>query len=116
MREDQKQANGVSIHAGFPNPAADKSLGNLDLHQLLVQRPASTFLFRITGSEWQDIGIFDNDIAIIDRALAPRTSDIVAWWSGGEGEFQLSQLSDAPLEAEVFGVVTAAVHQFKRAT
>lgn len=114
MNDDMRQDDGVSVHSGFPNPAADKTLENLDLHQLLVQRPASTFLFRIAGGQWQDVGIFDGDIAIIDRALVPNASDIVAWWNEAHGEFELSRFKTAPQGGQIFGVVTATVHQFKR--
>lgn len=102
------------MHAGFPNPAADKTFANLDIHQLLVQRPASTFLFRIAGNHWHEVGIFDSDIAVIDRALSPRQSDIVAWWHETHGEFELSYFRTVPKDGQVFGVVTATVHQFAR--
>lgn len=105
--------SGVSIHAGFPNPAADKSLGNLDIHQLLVPRPASTFLFRIAGSQWQELGIFDGDIAVIDRALDAHSNDIVVWWNDTNGEFSLSHRSAMPPEATFWGVVTSTIHQFR---
>jgi len=114
MNNDSRQTDGVSVHSGFPNPAADKTLANLDLHQLLVQRPASTFLFRIAGNHWHEIGIFDGDIAVIDRALSPHANDIVAWWNETHGEFELSHFKTVPEGGEVFGVVTATVHQFVR--
>lgn len=115
MHEDgQEPTSGVSVHAGFPNPAADKSLGNLDLHQLLVKRATSTFLFRIAGQDWQDLGIFDGDIAVIDRALDPRSSDIVACWHDAKGEFELSFYKQMPREATVWGVVTSVVHQLRK--
>lgn len=111
--QDEQTPHGVSIHAGFPNPAADRSLNNLDLHQLLVARPASTFLFRVAGNQWQDTGIFDGDIAVIDRALDAHSNDIVAWWNEAAGEFALSTHKQMPAEAALWGVVTAAVHQFR---
>lgn len=112
MREDQN--DGVSIHAGFPNPAADKSFSNLDLHQLLVERPSSTFLFRIAGGQWEDEGIFDGDIAIIDRSLDPRPADRVVWWDDTAGTFHISTLKTMPRSAACWGVVTATVHQYRK--
>lgn len=111
--QDEQKHEGVSIHAGFPNPAADKNWDSLDLHQLLVPRPSSTFLFRIRGSEWQDAGIFDGDIAVIDRALGMRKTDIVAWWDETSGTFQLTKATAMPQEAMLFGVVTSTVHQMR---
>lgn len=112
--QDEQKHEGVSIHAGFPNPAADKNWESLDLHQLLVPRPASTFLFRIRGNEWQDVGIFDGDIAVIDRALGLRKTDIAAWWDEQSGTFQLSVAAQIPKAATVFGVVTGTVHQLRK--
>lgn len=112
MQEEHN--NGVSIHAGFPNPAADKSLGNLDLHQLLVPRPSSTFLFRISGQQWQELGIFDGDIAVIDRALDAHSNDIIAWWDEATAEFALSHRSSMPKAAAFWGVVTATIHQYRK--
>ncbi len=113
MREEE-QHESVSIHAGFPNPAADKGVSSLDVHQLLIPRPSSTFIFRIAGDQWEDMGIFDGDIAIIDRALGMRKSDVVAWWNDGRGEFQLSYSRDMPTEAQLFGVVSSTIHQFRK--
>jgi SOS-response transcriptional repressor LexA len=112
--QDEQVPEGVSIHTGFPNPAADRSLGSLDLHQLLVARPASTFLFRVAGNQWQDTGIFDGDIAVIDRALDAHSSDIIAWWNETAGEFALSARMHMPVEAALWGVVTAVIHQFRK--
>lgn len=113
MREEE-QHQSVSIHAGFPNPAADKGVSSLDVHQLLIPRPASSFIFRIAGEQWQEMGIFDGDIAIIDRALDIRKSDIVAWWNDARSEFQLSYYRDIPAEAQAFGVVTSTIHQLRK--
>ena len=59
---DNKQPTGVSVHAGFPNPAADKRLRTLDFNQLLIQHAASTYIFRVRGSEWESSGVFDGDM------------------------------------------------------
>lgn len=111
---DEERPDGVSIHAGFPNPASDKSLGSLDLGQLLITHPISTYLFRIQGQDWGEYGIFDGDVAIVDRALDPRKSDLVIWWREGEEGFGISSLRDTPANATVWGVVASTVHQFRK--
>jgi hypothetical protein len=119
MDEDQDpnqpiaDREGVSVHAGFPNPAADKSLQTLDFNRLLVQHGSSTYMFRIRGDEWQDIGIFDGDIAVIDRALDPRGNDVTVWWDESRGEFALSHHNRMPPGASCWGVVTSTIHQFR---
>lgn len=100
---------GVSIHSGFPNPAADASLQGLDLNRLLINHSASTFMMRLKGNEWAAQGIFDTDIVLIDRALAARKNDLVVWWRGDE--FAISALNQAPRNMVVWGVVTVVIHQ-----
>jgi DNA polymerase V len=113
MREDV-QPSGVSVHAGFPNPAADTSLGGLDLNRLLIRSSASTFLFRLSGNDWENFGIFDGDIAVVDRAVDARKGDLVIWWDEHVDEFAISKYKDLPAGATVWGVVTSTVHQFRK--
>ena len=103
--------NGVSVHMGFPNPAADKRLRGLDLNQLLVDRPSSTFIFRIRGEEGITQGIFDGDIAVVDRAAAARTNDFVLWHDGER--FKMSRPSRIADGASTWGVITAVIHQYR---
>lgn len=112
--DEEQQPDGVSLHTGFPNPAADKSLHGLDINKLLIRHAPSTFLFRVRGNEWESSGVFDNDIAVIDRALDPRKNDVVLWWDEPRGEFALSRYHDMPSDAACWGVITATIHQFQR--
>lgn len=106
--------DGVSVHSGFPNPALDRrgqgaSLA-LDLNRLLVKRPSSTYLFRVEGHQWSDQGIYDGDVAVIDRALEARASDLViSWRPTGSTICRRRQL--AP-DDDIWGVVTAIIHQY----
>ncbi len=113
MSEDTSD-DGVSIHAGFPNPAADKNLLSLDLNQLLVRRAASTFLFRVRGETGKDFGIFDGDIAVVDRALDPRQADLVIWWD--DDTFRISRFDSLDDDTSAWGVITSTVHQLRKAT
>jgi len=113
MREDGQPPEGVSIHTGFPNPAADKSLHGIDLNKQLIKHPVSTFLFRVRGHEWEGVGIFDKDTAVVDRILDPRKNDVVLWWREASGEFTLSHYRDLPPDAQCWGVVTATIHEFR---
>jgi hypothetical protein len=112
--EREEEPTGVSKHTGFPNPAIDKSLHGLDLNQLLIRNSTSTYLFRVRGNNWEGIGVFDNDIAIIDRALDPRKNDVVLWWNGQKGEFSLSYHHRVPPDAACWGVITATIHEFRK--
>ncbi len=113
MPERDKPQDGVSVHTGFPNPATDKSLHTLDFNQLLVRHTASTYMFRIQGSEWEGAGVFGNDIAVVDRALDPKKTDVVLWWDESKGEFAITKYSAMPKEAALWGIITATIHQFR---
>jgi DNA polymerase V len=113
MLGEEENDDAIVIHAGFPNPATDKSLVGLDLNQLLIERPISTYLFRLSGNEWASMGIFDQDIAIIDRALNPRARDLVVWWDD-LGQFSISTFKGAPANSVIWGIVTSVIHQFRK--
>jgi hypothetical protein len=118
MQDDlQTMANsdGVSVHAGFPNPGMDqrgrgKPLA-LDINKILIRHPSSTYLFRISGHTWADQGVFDGDVAIIDRALQPAACDLVISWQ--DSGFSLCRHHQLEQDNEALGVVTAIIHQYK---
>lgn len=101
------------MHTGFPNPAVDQRLQPLDFNKLLIENTVSTFMFRIRGSEWERVGVFDGDIAVVDRALSARKNDVIVWWKDADGKFAISHLHDMPDGAGMWGVVTATIHQFR---
>jgi SOS-response transcriptional repressor LexA len=102
---------GVSEHTGFPNAATDRSLAVLDLHALLVKNSSSTFFMRVDSNQWAERGVYDGDIAIIDRALISRPSDLVVLWR--EGTFTIMHFKRAKEGDEVWGVVTTLVHRLR---
>lgn len=65
------------IHAGFPSPAADYAERVLDLNEYLIIHRATTFLFTVIGDSLKDIGIFDGDKVVVDRAIEARHRHIV---------------------------------------
>ena len=107
--------DGVSVHAGFPNPAADRRKQgvalSLDFNQLLVKHPSSTFAFRIHGHRWADHGIYDGDVAIVDRAKGAKDRDIVIRWV--EQGFELKRRYQLTDPSEAWGVVTAIIHRYE---
>lgn len=115
--DSQTMANsdGVSVHSGFPNPAIDRRGQDqhlaLDLNRLLIRHPSSTYLFRVSGHLWADQGIYDGDIAVIDRAVTPRTTDLALSWSG-DG-FNLERYAHHRSEEQPWGIVTAVIRQHR---
>lgn len=109
--ENGQSIHGVSVHTGFPNAATDTRLRGLDLNRLLVQHPSSTFMFRVRGEQGITQGIFNGDLAIVDRLAAPRAHDLVLWHDSRH--FNLSRPSRMAEGATRWGTVTAVIHQYR---
>lgn len=105
------ESKGVTTKRGFPNPSTDSTIISLDITELLVKHPSSTFYMRITGNDWHDLGIFEEDIAVVDRALEPRNSDLVIWWE--DDQFRISKLKEIPKDTPVWGVVASIIHRYR---
>lgn len=63
--------------AGFPAPGDDQVERVLDINDLVVKHPASTFFVRVEGDSMEGAGIFSNDVLVVDRAVAPTHGAIV---------------------------------------
>lgn len=72
------------VAAGFPSPADDHKEDALSLDEHLITRPASTFLARANGDSIQGLGIFDQDLLVIDRSLTAIQGDVVVVALDGE--------------------------------
>lgn len=118
------------VMAGFPSPAEQYVEQALDLNELLVQHPAGTFFVRASGDSMLQTGIMPGDILVVDRALDAVDGSIVIAAVDGDftvkflrkrgNKLQLVAANPAykPItfaegsELHIFGVVTAAIHQF----
>nr|MBF4401080.1 S24 family peptidase [Vibrio anguillarum] len=77
----------IFAHAGitgFESPAEEYTQLTLDLDQLLIEHPSATFLGYACGDSMQDVGIFDNDLLIVDRSLDIKDFDIIVANLNGE--------------------------------
>jgi DNA polymerase V len=72
------------VPAGFPSPADDYLEGEIDLAQLLIERPAATFLMRVAGHSMTGAGILDGDYVVVDRSLEARPGHVVVAVLSGE--------------------------------
>lgn len=64
------------ISAGFPSTAENFTERSLDLNDLLIKHPISTFYIKVLGDSMINAGINSNDILIVDRALAVSNNKI----------------------------------------
>ena len=72
------------VECGFPSPAADVIEGVLDLNDLAITDQAATYFVRASGHSMQDVGIFDGDVLVVNRALEPKNGSIVIAALGGD--------------------------------
>lgn len=119
------------VAAGFPSPAEDHAVKHIDLMAQLIKHPQATFLLRVRGESMKDAGIFDNDVVLVDRALSPRSGQVVVAVVDGEFVCKILWLRAGGLKlkaanptfadicpkegqaVEVWGVVVAAIKQFR---
>jgi SOS-response transcriptional repressor LexA len=68
-------------------------------------------LFRIAGHSWADQGLFDGDVAVVDRALQAGPNDLLIAWRGTETIVcRQSQLESTD---QPWGVITAVIHNYR---
>lgn len=79
------------VRAGFPSPAQDLGAKRIDLTAQLIRHPQATFLLRARGESMRDVGIFDGDVLVVDRALQARNGHVVV--AVVDGEFVCKMLS-----------------------
>src|SRR5216683_1679779 len=65
------------VHAGLPNPIDDAPADALTIDDYLIERPSQTVLVRVKGDSMIDAGIFDGDLAVVEKRSAARRGDIV---------------------------------------
>jgi DNA polymerase V len=72
------------MSAGFPSPAADYAEDGLDLNDYLIRNKPATFMFTVRGDSMIGASIEEGDKVIVDRALTPKSRDIIVAVVNGE--------------------------------
>ena len=62
---------------GFESPAAQYTELGVSLDELLIKHPDATFIGIASGSSMQEVGIFQGDLLIIDRAEPAENGDVI---------------------------------------
>ena len=120
-----------SVSAGFPSPAQDFVERKLDLNELCIKHPQSTFFVRVQGDSMSEAGIYNQDVLVIDRSLTARHGDFVI--ACVHGEMTVKELVLKPnvalrpknkaysaiaiteeSELAIFGVVISVVRNLQR--
>lgn len=85
-----KEKHISTVSAGFPSPADNYIEEKLNLNKHLIKNKESTFFVRVSGDSMINVGIFDNDILVVDRGLTPTKQSIVI--ASIEGELVVKKL------------------------
>ena len=80
----------MTVQCGFPSPAADYAENDLSLNDFFVRHQDASIVIEARGDSMIDAGILPGDILIIDRAIEPRSGDIVLAYL--QGDFTLKRL------------------------
>ncbi len=62
--------------AGFPAPGDDELEASLNVHELLVTHPDSTFFVKVEGDSMEGARIYSGDILVVDR-VAPIEDGVI---------------------------------------
>ncbi len=119
----------ISASAGFPSPAENYIEERLDLNKYLIKNTESTFFVRVSGESMIKIGIYNNDILVVDKSIKPCNKSIVVVSLDGEliiKRFLKDQFGNCCLKSEnenypkiklnsdmdttIWGVATYVIH------
>jgi NAD(P)-dependent dehydrogenase (short-subunit alcohol dehydrogenase family) len=67
----------ASVAIGFGSPSGDTGVTRLDLNDVLVRHPQTTFQMRSAGDAMRDIGIDGGDLVLVDRTIPPAHGHVV---------------------------------------
>ncbi len=82
------------VQCGFPSPAADYVEQRIDLNELLVSHPSSTYFVKAAGDSMIEAGISDGDLLVVDSSRTAEHGDIVI--AAVDGEFTVKRLQLRP--------------------
>jgi DNA polymerase V len=113
----------------FPSPADDYAEKRLDVSELLVPHPDSTYFMRVSGDAMIGEGIEDRDVVVIDRSLTASDQAIIVARLGTRFTLRRLHMEDDRVwlvaansaygaievtkreDFEVWGVVTWVLHK-----
>lgn len=121
----------VSVQAGFTSPAEDMLVKRVDLMAELIKHPQASYLLRVRGESMRGVGIFDGDVVLVDKAIQPRSGQVVIAVIDGEFTCKVLQMLAGRIKlkaanptypdivpkdgqtVEIWGVVVASIKQFQ---
>jgi DNA polymerase V len=121
----------IKVKAGFPSPAEDYVEERIDLNEIFIKHPLSTFIVECSGDSMIGAFIPPKAKLIVDRALTPKNGDIVLAVINGEFTVKFLKKNDFKcflvpankkyqdikmeegMEMQIWGVVTTIMTETK---
>jgi DNA polymerase V len=118
----------MSVSAGIPVPVESDIEREVDLNEFLVEHPSATFFAKVHGYSFEEAGIMDGDILIVDTNIEPSDGRFVVVLINNELTVKIFRVVDGrtylqshdkkfvPQDIEPFisfnvmGVVTKVIH------
>ena len=118
-----------SRETGFPSPARDHYEKPLSLDEHLIHRPAATYFLRVKGDDLNSIGIYSEDILVVDRSIEPRSGHLVVVRLQGQNTLRKLERKNGQMffcsgipnkrdvrvseekDHEIWGVVSYTIHK-----
>ena len=97
--------------SGFPSPAQGYEQKTIDLNSYMIKHPAATVFMRIESSRYTQMGIYNGDLLVIDRAKEINPNSLVVYES--DGHFVLGRVFNIKGETVITGAITHVIHTVK---
>jgi len=111
---------------GFASPAQGYEDNMIDLNELLIKNPSSTYLFRLESSDMSDLGLPKGALLVVDRSKKPVFNQFAL--IRHEGQFLcrlmvkhnqqavftngVNEIYPTADETEIVGAVTASIKEY----
>lgn len=111
---------------GFASPSQGYEDTNIDLNELLVKNPSSTYLFRLDSSDLAELGLPKGTLLVVDKSKNAVPGDLVILSHEGtflcrllftkngvkvftDGKTEIVPVSD---DTSIVGVVTSSIQEY----
>ena len=95
----------------FPALVQGYDQNTVDLNAYMIRHPSATIFIKIDNSHYRNMGIYNGDLLVIDRAKKLNPNSLVVYES--EGRFVLGRFFNIKGETIITGVVTHVIHTVK---
>ena len=117
------------IEAGFPSFVENDIDNRLNLNDFLIENKTATYFLRVKGNSMNGVGIFDEDILVVDKSKEPTSGKIIIACLNGEFTVKRLLIKNSKIylkpenpqyksilvtkecNFEVFGVVVYNIHK-----